>query len=62
MAASRGSANRPPRICWVPVEGRSAFPVGFRARRIMSEQILGGRFALPRDAAMTKLFLCVTRP
>jgi hypothetical protein len=28
--------------------------VGFEARFIMIGEILGGRFALPRDAAMTK--------
>jgi hypothetical protein len=38
----------------VSVRGRAAFVVGLGVRFIMIGGILGGRFALPRDAAMTE--------
>jgi hypothetical protein len=38
----------------VPVVERAAYPVGLGAHFITIGEILGGRYALPRDAAMTK--------
>jgi len=54
MAASRGSANRPPSNSWAPVVELADSPVGPGGRFIALGEILGGRYALPRDAAMTK--------
>gem|GEM_PF-2947977 len=55
MAASRGSANRPPRIC-SDMMRRALKPTGKAERPSTgTQQILGGRFALPRDAAMTRI-------
>jgi hypothetical protein len=54
MAASRGSAYRPPRNSRVPVVERAAYPFGHGVHVIASAETLGGRYALPRDTAMTK--------
>jgi hypothetical protein len=38
----------------VPVAEHAAYPVGLKVCFITIGEILGGRYALPRDAAMTK--------
>jgi|JI10StandDraft_1071094.scaffolds.fasta_scaffold195176_1 hypothetical protein len=54
MAASRGSAYRPPRISPILMK-RALRPAGEAARSTTgSQEFLGGRYALPRDAAMTE--------
>ncbi len=39
----------------MPVVERAAYPVGHRVCFIASGESLGGRYALPRDAAMTEI-------
>ena len=54
MAASRGSAYRPPRGIAVVVVVERPLRAGMcRACVVPVAEILGGRSALPRDAAMT---------
>jgi len=54
MAASRGSAHRPPRISPNAMK-HTPGATGESARsKAAAQELLGGRFALPRDAAMTK--------
>jgi hypothetical protein len=56
MAASRGSAYRPPRIS--PCVMKRALRLTGEAACFTTgaQEFLGGRYALPRDAAMTKDF------